>query len=544
MLATYTHPEFDYRCSEEQRSGKAQRHPVVIVGAGPVGLTAALDCAARGISCVVFDDNNTVSVGSRALCYAKRSLEIWQRLGAVLPMLEKGVGWNIGKTFFREELAYQFDLLPESGHEQPAMINLQQYYLEEYLVAACEKHPEIDLRWKHRVQALTQHDDHVALNIATPDGVFTSEAKWVIACDGARSKVRDMVGCSFEGRVFEDQFLIADVLMHGDFPSERWFWFDPPFHPGQSVLLHREADNIWRIDFQLGQDADPEEWKKPEKVIPLLKQMLGEHAEFELEWVSVYKFACRRMQRFRHDRIIFAGDAAHQVSPFGARGANSGVQDIDNLVWKLALVLNGKAPPKLLDSYMDERHEAADENIRHSSRSTDFITPKSRASLELRNSVLELAKEFDFARPLVNSGRLSLATNYTQSPLSSEDDIGFGERCKPGDFCPDAPVQYQGEDSYLLRHLGREFVLLGDEQSGIEAMEVDGISVTALVLGKDIIDSDGLIAERYNLRRGNAYLIRPDQHIAARWRYYKPRKAIAAVRRATANTEEENNHAT
>jgi 2-polyprenyl-6-methoxyphenol hydroxylase-like FAD-dependent oxidoreductase len=158
----------------------------------------------------------------------------------------------------------------------------------------------------------------------------------VIACDGANSDTRRMVGAEFTGQFFQDRFLIADVVMKAGFPTERWFWFDPPFHRGQSVLLHKQADNVWRIDFQLGWDADPEEEKKPENVIPRIQAMLGPEAEFELEWVSVYQFACRRIDRFRHGRVLFAGDAAHQVSPFGARGANTGVQDIDNLVWKLA----------------------------------------------------------------------------------------------------------------------------------------------------------------------------------------------------------------
>ncbi|WP_409202336.1 FAD-dependent oxidoreductase [Suttonella sp. R2A3] len=534
-MSTYTYPEFAYRCSEEQQSGVAQRHDVAIIGAGPIGLTAALDCAARGIKCVIFDDNNTVSVGSRAVCYAKRALEIWQRLGVAEPMLKQGVKWKIGKTFFHEELAYQFDLLPESGHELPAMINLQQYYLEEYLVEACDKHPLIDLRWKHRVEDLEQHDNHVVLTVKTPDGSFSSEAQWVIACDGASSSIRRKVGADFEGRVFDDQFLIADIVMHGDYPSERWFWFDPPFHPGQSVLLHRQSDNIWRIDFQLGNEADAEEWKKPENVLPLLKKMLGDR-EFALEWVSVYRFACRRIGEFRHQRVLFAGDAAHQVSPFGARGANTGVADVDNLIWKLKLVLDGKAPERLLDSYMAERHYAADENIQHSSRATDFITPKSQASQILRDSVLELAKTYEFARPLVNSGRLSTATNYHESPLNSPDTIGFRARCAPGAFCPDAPIRVNGKPSFLLRHLGKGFVLLADQSSNVEDLDVDGIPVKALVIGRDIEDSDGVIADRYSMKPGSVYLIRPDQHIAARWKKYNREAVIDAVHRATAHT--------
>lgn len=536
MLKTYQNPEYEYIQSEEQKSGQAQQHTVAIIGAGPIGLTAALDCAERGIPSVIFDDNNTVSVGSRALCYAKRALEIWDRLGVAQPILDKGVSWKVGKNFFKEELTYQFDLLPEAGHKMPAMVNLQQYYLEEYLVEACDKSPLIDLRWKHCVEDLKQDNERATLTVSTPDGTFETTADWVIACDGASSSMRDKVGAQFEGRVFDDQFLIADVVMKNDFPIERWFWFDPPFHQNQSVLLHREADDVWRIDFQLGNEADAEYWKKPENVTPLLKQMLGDDVEFELEWVSVYRFACRRMDNFRHGRVIFAGDAAHQVSPFGARGANTGVQDIDNLAWKLQLVLDGKAPDSLIDTYGEERQYVADVNLQHSTRATDFITPKSKTSRAMRDAVLSLARDYEFARPLVNSGRLSTATNYDNSRLSTPDGSAFNAPFAiPGAFCPDAPVQSQGNaEDYLLNHLGKGFVaLIFDKHAHEKAFEVGGIEVVPLIVGRDIEDKDGLLGQRYDAQAGTVYLIRPDQHIAARWRSFDERLIANAVKRAT-----------
>ena len=249
------------------------------------------------------------------------------------------------------------------------------------------------------------------------------------------------MGLEWKGQVFRDRFLIADVHMKGEFPTERWFWFDPPFHPGQSVLLHRQADDVWRIDFQLGWDADPEEEKKPERVIPRIRAMLGDERPFELEWVSVYTFQCRRLDRFVHGRVIFAGDAAHQVSPFGARGANSGFQDTDNLCWKLARVLRGQSPASLLDSYDRERVEAADENILNSTRATDFITPKSNVSRVFRDAVLDLSRRHPFARRLVNSGRLSLPTTHRASP-SVDARSGCVQRCdgagRPGGRCADS----------------------------------------------------------------------------------------------------------
>ena len=530
MFQTYTHPKFDYKQSDEQQTGQVKCHPVVIVGAGPVGLTQALDLAYRGIPSVVLDDDNTVSVGSRAVCYAKRTLEIWDRLGFGEESAAKGVQWKVGKVFFKNDLAYQFDLLPEDDHKMPAMINYQQYHLEERMVKACVESGLVDIRWKHKVLSLQQHDDFANLNVETPDGIYKIEAQWVVACDGANSSLRTMVGADFTGQFFQDRFLIADVVMKANFPTERWFWFDPPFHRNQSVLLHKQADNVWRIDFQLGWNADPVEAKKPENVIPRVKAMLGEDVAFELEWVSVYQFACRRINQFRHNRVIFAGDAAHQVSPFGARGANTGVQDCDNLSWKLKAVLDGYAPVALIDSYHEERAYAADDNIGHSTRATDFITPKSRSSTRLRNAVLELARTEAFARPLVNSGRLSSPTPYLVSSLNTPDSDTFQGKMLPGTNCADAPIQVNGKETWLLNQLGQGFTLLSFGPA--QPVSVGGCTANVLEVGKDIQDIKGVLKARYDGQPGTVYLIRPDQYVAARWKKFDVQAVEQALQRA------------
>lgn len=531
MFQTYTAPQFEYQTTQEQLCQTVKRHPVVIIGAGPVGLTQALDLAHRGIPSVVLDEDNTVSVGSRAVCYAKRTLEIWDRLGVGQEFVDRGIQWKVGKVFFKDDLAYQFDLLPEEDHKMPAMVNYQQYHLEERLVQACKDSGWVDLRWHHKILSLQQHETHVNLNVETPDGIYKIETDWLVACDGANSAVRGMVGAEFTGQYFQDRFLIADVVMKADFPTERWFWFDPPFHKNQSVLLHKQADNVWRIDFQLGWNADPVEFKKTENVIPLIKAMLGDETEFELEWVSVYQFACRRIDNFRHHRVLFAGDSAHQVSPFGARGANSGVQDCDNLGWKLQAVIQAEAPVSLLDSYHEERAYAADDNIGHSTRATDFITPKSRSSTRLRNAVLELAGSQAFARPLVNSGRLSKPTPYLQSSLNTPDAEAFLGSMLPGTNCADAPVTVNGEAGWFLNRLSCGFTLLS---FGADATPVHLGKFRAEVLevGKDLIDIKGLLKTRFDGHPGTVYLIRPDQHVTARWRRFDENAVKQAMQRA------------
>ena len=527
--------EFPYRRSTDQDSPQPVRHPIVIVGAGPAGLSLAIDLAQRGQRVLVLDNDYRLSIGSRAICFAKRTLEIWDRLGVGQRMVDKGVSWNVGKVFFHDQQLYQFNLLPEAGHQRPAFINLQQYYAEAYLVERALQLPGIEIRWHNKVSGLDAREDGVGLTVETPEGAYRLEADWLAACDGSRSPVRQMLGLESKGRIFQDHFLIADVRMEADFPTERWFWFDPPFHPNQSVLLHRQPDNVWRIDFQLGWNTDPEVEKRPENILPRVQALLGPEARFELEWASVYTFACLRMDRFVHGRVVFAGDSAHGVSPFGARGANSGVQDTENLAWKLDWLLKGRAGPGLLASYGPEREYAADENIRNSTRATDFITPKSEISRLFRDAALDLAREHEFARRIVNSGRLSVPAVLCDSALNTPDAEAFDPRQRPGAVLLDAPVTRQGQASWLLRELGPDFTLLVFGEAPGWALDLP--HVQTLRIGIDLLDSQGLVGQRLDAGAGAAYLIRPDQHVCARWRHPSEAGVRAALDRATARVQ-------
>ena len=554
MFLTYQNPVYPYVKSPDQAVSAPVHHPLIIVGAGPVGMAAAIDAAVRGIGVLVLDEDNTVSVGSRAVCYSKRALEILDRLGCAQPMIAKGVTWKLGKIFFRDELVNQFDLQPAKGEKIPAFINLQQYHMEEIMVRRMAELDNLEVRWKNRVTEVVNGAEKVTLEVQTPDGPYRLSCDWLIVADGANSPIREQLGLESKGQWFQDRFLIADVVMKAEFPPVRWFSFDPSYHRGYSTLLHRQPDDIWRLDFQLGWDADPEEEKQPENVIPRVRAMLGEDTEFELEWCSVYTFRCRRMERFRYGRTLFVGDAAHQVSPFGARGANSGIQDSDNLIWKLKLVMDGLAPARLLDTYSDERVFAADENIMNSTRSTDFITPKSTVSRSFRDAVLELSRNLPFARALVNSGRLSDTAFLVESALNSVDDDSFQGDMVPGAVMADATVAGLRGERWLLDTAGNSFVLYlylqdaaGLDRTVAEQLQLlasGQIPVASVVVSRQgaapaelptLHDAQGLFADRYDALPGTCYLIRPDQHVCARWRAFDLSRVSAALARATCN---------
>ena len=534
-------PAFAYRRAADQDAAPgAPAHAVVIAGAGPVGLVLALDLASRGQRVVILDRRTALSEGSRAICWSKRTLEIMSRIGSRIGsrdgerhgladrLAAQGVTWKTGKVFHRDAEVFAFDLLPEAGHQWPAFINLQQFHFESACIAAAAKSDLIDMRWGHELSGVSAHDDGVSLAIDTPDGRYTMSAGWLVAADGGRSTVRRQLGLGFVGQTFDDQFLICDIKMKTARPAERWFWFDPPFNPGRSALLHRQADDVWRLDFQIGRDADRDEEMKPDNVAKRVRAMLGDIA-FSFAWISCYRFQCRRLEKFRHGRVLFAGDAAHQVSPFGARGGNSGIQDADNLGWKLAMVLQGRAPATLLDSYDSERRQAADENILNSTRSTDFIAPKGPGATLFRDAVLDLAAHQPFARRLLNSGRLSLPTTYDGSALNSDDGFAPGEApaLRPGAPAVDAPK----DDGWLLGALGSDFTVLvcsRDNDVPMPGLRTD----VGMPLTWRLAQSPEAVARYGATDQPAFYLIRPDQHIAARWRTCDPQLVADAFHRA------------
>lgn len=507
----YALPVFPYRRPAEL-AGERRRHKVAVVGGGLAGLTAACDLAGRGIPVVLLDEDDTVGVrgaSSRGIVYAQKTLEIFDRLGIYQRIVEKGVTWSVGKVLADDDVLYRFDASQGSLSKAPPFINLQQFYVEWYLVDRLAELPSAELRWRNRVTGITQREDHVALAVETPDGSYTLEAEWVIDASGLASLIRGALGAKMAAEQGEDRWCISDVRFKTSLPAERWTWAKAAFNDGRAVWQHPMADGVWRLDYQMGPNADPKTIADPETVRDRLRRHLGE-TEIEIVWVGPYGYRTQLMDHFRLGRVFFAGDVAHVMNPFGARGGNSGVQDAENIAWKLAAVVTGAAPEALLDSYDEERRAAGAHNIHVTTRTIRFLAPRSPLEHRFRDAVLDLARRHDFGRALVNTGRLSVAFDYAGSSLTSNS----------GSAVPNVPATLPdgraGALSDLLRGEGAIFLVLcyaGAEPPALPERLARSFACNAAIGGLPVLRGPAL--DRLG-GAGEVLVIRPDQHLAAR----------------------------
>ncbi|GAB3768654.1 FAD-dependent oxidoreductase [Ramlibacter monticola] len=417
----YELPEYPFKEPPEIAGGQPSHHEIVIVGGGITGLTLACALAQYGISAVLLDEDNTVGVkgaSSRGICYTQKSLEIFQRLGVYERIAARGIQWSVGRTFAGQDEVYSFDLKQQGAFNlstQPAFINIQQFYIEGYLVERIYEHGNVELRWKNRVTAFSQDNECATLTVTTPAGDYQIRADHVIDATGSHSPFREWAGASVAAKKGDDRWCIADVRFTKHPPVERHTWIEAPFNDNRAVWQHLMGDNVWRIDYQMAPDSDPAEASREEVVRERLVRQFGPDAEVEIVWVGPYAYRSECVDRMRHGRVFFMGDAAKVVSPFGARGGNTGIADADNLAWKLAAVLKGRAAPALLDSYHEERHEAAQQNVKVTNRTARFLRPATTTEKMFRDATLSLARQYMFARQLVNTGRMAIANPYTRS---------------------------------------------------------------------------------------------------------------------------------
>ncbi len=523
----YKLPVFPFRRAPEL-DGERRRHPVVIVGGGLAGLTAACDLALRGVPVVLLDEDDTVGVrgaSSRALNYAQRSLEMFERFGIYDRIAAKGITWSVGHVMRNDEKLYSFDLADQPISRQPPFMNMQQFYVEWYLADRLAELPLADIRWKSRVTAIAASNDRVTLDVETPEGAYALEADWVIDASGVGSLVRKALGVGAQSSASGNhRWCISDIRFANPAPPERCTWVEAASNAGRSVWQHLMADNVWRIDFQMPIDADLEEISRPEVVEARLREHFGSETEVELVWVGAWSYRTHLLDTFRHGRVFFAGDSAHAFSPFGARGGNSGMQDAENIAWKLAAVIQGVADEALLDTYNLERRPAAVFNVMTTERSARFVAPRSPFEHSLRNAVLDLGREHAFARTFVNMGRMSLPYHYGASPLS----IAAGEA-----FPNITLALPDGTETSITRLLDggiRLLILAGPGAPDLPklASYVIAYAAGSEAAGLPILTGDKLAAL---VRPGEVLVLRPDQHVSARLLRPSAAETEAAVSR-------------
>ncbi len=516
--------------------------PVVVAGAGPIGLVTALDLARRGVRCVLLESELQVSEGSRAIVFTRRSMEILQQVGADAAVTRQGLPWRFGNSFYGTRRVFRMEAPYDEDDRFHPMINLQQQYLEEALVDLVEAQPLVEMRWGHKLVRLRDTGDGVEIEVDTPAGAYTQRCAWLVACDGARSAVRQMQGLKMDGDAYEGRFVIADIRVDLPLPTERLAYFDPPWNRGNTVLMHREPQGIWRVDYQLPPGETPEQALAPESLkarIDAQLELIGaKGAHWELDWSSVYSARAMTLPRYVDGRVIYCGDAAHLLPIFGVRGANTGFQDSQNLAWKLALVVAGAAGRGLLDTYSDERVGAAREIIDEAGKSTRFMTPPSSGFRQLRDATLSLALTQEFVRPLFH-WRTSRPHEYLGSRLNSPEDDDRLFDAGPRTGAPMANVRLDA-DRYLMDAPATGFRLLwfGAAQSVPAAL---GDAARAWVArGADLVvvpvePAHDRVWRRYGVRNaGAAYLLRPDQHVCARWITVTPHRLDLAMRAALA----------
>ncbi|WP_258128740.1 FAD-dependent monooxygenase [Achromobacter anxifer] len=517
--------------------------PVLIAGGGPVGLTLAALLAEYGIASLTLEADDDYCSGSRAICISRRSQEIMGWVGADRPLTATGLAWSGGRSYFRDHEVLHFEMPQDPLQRYAPMVNIQQYAVEEYAHQAMQRHPDLAaLRWSARLAGLRADSGGVTVEVDADGGRQTVRADWLIACDGGRSAVREAMGLKLEGMQYEGRYVIVDIEQESSRPVERLAWFDPPSNPGSTLLMHRQPGNVWRVDYQIRDDEDPEEAVKPENVLPRVQShldMIGETAPWKALWISIYNAKCLTLDSYRHGRVLFAGDAAHLVPIFGVRGLNSGLDDAGNLAWKLAWVLKGQAPDSLLDSYSFERVHATRQNLAYGAKSTEFMAPPDFGFRLMREAALRLALSDERVRPLINP-RQSAPISYDASALNLEDGAPrAGAAAAPGQPAPEALLQDGDAPLHLSACFGAGFVALALEPGARLAAELEALAAAThdsphplrlLRTGAGALeDTHGQLRQRYGAEPGTVYLLRPDGYVLGRWSTPAATTLIAAL---------------
>jgi 3-(3-hydroxy-phenyl)propionate hydroxylase len=502
--------------------------PVAIAGGGPVGLAIALGLAKQGIASILIEADDSVCEGSRAICVSRRSLQILQRLGVLDAFMRKGLPWTTGRSYYRGKEVLRFDMPHSADDKLPPMINIAQYHIEQFLLDEARKYPQlIDMRWASQVTRLETRDEGYTLTVSNALGDYILDTDWLIAADGGQSFVRKSLGLKLEGQAFLGKFVIVDIELESTFPTERRAWFDCASNPGSTILMHKQPDNIWRIDYQIADDADLDAAIREENVRPVVQRhlaMIGEsHLPWKYLWSSAYRAGTMTLDSYVHGRVLFAGNAAHAMPIFGVRGLNSGFDDADNLIWKLALVVKGHASPKLLQSYSQERIAAYHVNAYNAAKSTEFMAPGSRGYALMREAALSLALKHCAIASLINPRQTAAVAYDCDASLSD----AFSDGLAPGAAPIDVPVTWDdGEQGHLLDRIESCFTLLSLDDVDGNDMATARLSIPVNCVKLHTTANTSLAVQWGSAR---CYLLRPDGHVLAVWRHMNQARALHAL---------------
>lgn len=503
--------------------------PVAIVGNGPVGQTTALLLAKWGIPSMLLDGRSERDeVGSKAICQQRDVLDIWSSVGAG-QIAQDGLTWTKARTFYKDSELFSWSFVDRGRSPLPAFVNISQTRSEQVLDQQIAKSPLITTLWDHEVTGIEQDASGVTLTCNTGQGSTTITGSYAVVAAGARNDLRKALGVSFDGHSFDDRFLICDI--RADLPgweNERRFYFDPEWNPGRQILIHPCPGSTFRIDWQVPADFDIVAERAEGRLDQRIRAIIGDRP-YEVVWESVYRFHSRLVDRMRVGKVLLAGDAAHLVAPFGARGLNSGVADAENAAWKLAYVLHDWAPEALLESYHQERHCAAQENLEITSATMKFLVPQNDHEWSQRLGLLEESVTSTEAQGRVDSGRFAEPFWYIDSPLTTPaEGRTFGGRpprgetptVVPGVLMPDMPTNVAHRPEVVrLRQLVRDGVLVLTSDN-VDAAEIGVLMKETLESPFDVlrfsdVDPDGALQETLAVRDGEAWVIRPDGHVAA-----------------------------
>ncbi len=523
-IGNFTYERFAPSLPREKHS----HHTIAIAGGGPIGLATALGLAKQGVPSIVIEADNSVCEGSRAICVSRRSLQILQRLGVLEAFMAKGLPWTTGRSYYKDQEVLRFSMPHAATDKLPPMLNMAQYHIEQFLLDEARRFPKlIDIRWASSVTQLQARADGVTLNVSNDLGEYQIDADWLVAADGGQSFIRKSLGLKLEGQAFTGKFVIVDIELHSPFPTERRAWFDCACNPGSTMLMHKQPDNIWRIDYQIPDDADLDLAIQEENVRPVVERHLaaiGEgHLPWKYLWSSAYRAGTMTLDNYVHGRVLFAGNAAHAMPIFGVRGLNSGFEDADNLVWKLAMVVKEQAHANLLETYSAERVAAYHVNAYNAGKSTEFMAPGSRGFALMREAALSLSGAHRAMASLLNPRQTSAVAYEVASTGGDRLEDGL----QPGQAPVDVPVVWpDGAPGHLLDRLASNFCLLvlGDADRTSVAQLASQATIPFLTPSQALpkpqllhfpgpASAHTALAATWGWQR--AYLLRPDGYIAS-----------------------------